>query len=300
MPVMQEFEYSGKAMGVDYHVAMVCSSWQGADAAYTIAKSTIEAWDARFSRFVPQSELSVLNANKDMTVSSAFLDATLKARQLFGETRGVFNPLVQIARFGYDRTFADLKDEGASDETPYDIDFSSTLIDPDTSRVRLGPGQKLDYGGFLKGYLAEIVAKKIESYSRDISGVVVNLGGDIHARGVDEGGKEFVFYIYNPVTKNEDLPVTLHNQSLATSGTYKRHWMHAGKRTHHILGASGVPGDGSGVVSASVVCADGGRAEAYAKVFLLLGPEHAAKLLGTEGFSFVTITTEGQITTTIV
>lgn len=299
---MQEFEYSGKAMGTHFHVAVVCNSRRVADEAYGIAKSTIEAYEARFSRFLPQSELSVLNESKDMVVSGIFLDATLKARQLFDETRGVFNPLVQIARFGYDRTFAELKDSGQRDETPYDIDFSSTVIDQAASRVRLGPGQKLDYGGFLKGYLAQSIAKDIEAYSRDIGGVVVNIGGDIHARGVDEEGREFVFYIYNPTAKNDDIIVMLHNQSLATSGTYKRQWMHSGKKTHHILGASGVPSDGdaSDTVSASVVCADGGRAEAYAKVFLLLGPQEAVHLLGTDGFSFVTINTEGEVTQNIV
>lgn len=297
---MQEFEYSGKAMGVDYHVAVVCSSRQVADAAYAMAKSAIEACDARFSRFVPHSELSLLNEAHDMEVSAEFLNATLKARRLFEETRGVFNPLVQIARFGYDRDFAQLQDGGVHDDTPYDIDFSSTTIDQAASRVRLRPGQRLDYGGFLKGYLAELLAKEIEAHFCDVRGVVVNLGGDIHARGADEEGREFVFYIHNPGPGTEDIPVTLHNQSLATSGTYKRHWMHAGKPTHHILGASGVPSEGSGVVSASVVCEDGGRAEAYAKVFLLLGPERATQLLGTEGFSFVTITKEGEVTQNIV
>ncbi len=297
---MQEFEYSGKAMGTDYHVAVVCGSRAIADEAYGIAKSTIQAYEARFSRFLPRSELSVLNESKDMVVSDTFLDVTLKALRLFEETRGVFNPLVQIARFGYNRDFAELVDTGGHDETPYDIDFSSTSVDQAASRVRLGLGQRLDYGGFLKGYLAQIIAEKVEAYSRDISGVVVNIGGDIHARGADEEGREFVFYIYNPITKKEDLSVVLRNQSLATSGTYKRQWMHAGKSTHHILGASGVPNEGSGVVSASVICEDGGRAEAYAKVFLLLGPEEAAKLLGLEGVSFVTINKDGEVTKNIV
>lgn len=287
-------------MGVDYHLAVVCISRQRADEAYAIAKSTIEAWDARFSRFLPQSELSQLNANKDMVVSSVFLDATLKAHRLFGETKGVFNPLVQIARFGYDRDFADLEDAGTSDEALYDIDFSSTEIDTKSSRVRLRQGQKLDYGGFLKGYLAEMLAKKLEALSPDIAGVVVNIGGDIHARGLDAQGNKFVFHIYNPVAQNEDLSVPLHNQSLATSGVYKRHWTRAGQKTHHILNAAGLPDSKSDIVSASVVCADGGRAEAYAKVFLLLGPEHAVKLLGTKTYSFLTISADGKVATNIV
>lgn len=297
---MQEFEYSGKAMGTDYHLAVVCPSAKLANEAFAIAKSIIEAYEARFSRFLPESELSRLNENQDQVVSSTFMEVTRKARQLFEETKGVFNPLVQISRFGYDRDFDDLKDDDFSDESPYDIDFSATTIDTDSFRVRLEPGQKLDYGGFLKGYLAELIAKKIEAYAPDITGVVVNLGGDIHARGLDADAAKFVFYIYNPITQKDDFPITLHNQSLATSGTYKRYWMHSGKKTHHILDATGVPSGESDIVSASVVCKDGGRAEAYAKVFLLLGPEEGMKLLEAEPFSFLTIGAEGQITTNII
>jgi thiamine biosynthesis lipoprotein len=296
----QEFEYNGKAMGTEYSVAVVCGSKELADRAFGIAKSDIEAYDARFSRFSPESEISVLNEKKDMSVSKAFLDATLRAQELFRETRGVFNPLVQISRFGYDRDFADLKDDDRpNDEESYDIDFSSTLIDLEASRVRLNPGQKLDYGGFLKGYLAEIIARKIKSLSSEIAGVVVNLGGDIHARGLDEHGKEFVFSIYNPVTDSGEFAVTLLDQSLATSGSYKRSWLKAGEEIHHILDASGSRNPESDIISASVVCADGGMAEAYAKVFLSLGSEDALNLLRGNDFSFMTIGKDGKVATNI-
>jgi thiamine biosynthesis lipoprotein len=293
---MQEFEYNGKAMGTEYSVAVVCGSKELADKAYEIARGDIESYEARFSRFLPTSELSVLNEKKDMVVSQTFLDATLKARQLFAATGGVFNPLVQIARFGYNKTFNDIKDgEGAKDDSPYDIDFSSTIIDRQTSRVRLSEGQKLDYGCFLKGYLAEIIAKKLESHFPDIAGVIVNLGGDIHARGLDQDGNKFVFNIHNPVQENGDIEVTLYNQSLATSGTYKRSWLSSGKKTHHILDASGARNPENDIVSASVIHEDGAAAEAYAKVFLSLGHGGGLKLLDGKDIPFVIIKSDRLI-----
>lgn len=297
---MKEFEYNGKAMGTEYSVAVVCGSKELAAKAYGIAKDDIEAYEARFSRFLPTSELSILNETKNIIVSDIFLDATLTAYQLFSETRGIFNPLVQIARFGYNKTFDDIKSDGSvDDESPYDIDFSSTVIDRQTSRVRLNEGQKLDYGGFLKGYLAEIIAKKIKSYSQDVAGVIVNLGGDIHTQGLDRNGNKFVFNIYNPILKNEDIEVTLYNQSLATSGTYKRSWLKSGQKTHHILDASGEQNPESDIVSASVIHEDGAAAEAYAKVFLSLGHENALKLLGAKDISFVIVDNSGQVTKNI-
>jgi len=67
--------------------------------------------------------------------------------------------------------------------------------------IHLNEGQQLDYGGFLKGYLAELIAKNIMKYSSNIIGVIVNLGGDIHTEGLDKNGNKFIFNIYNPIAR---------------------------------------------------------------------------------------------------
>lgn len=299
---MEEFEYSGKAMGTNYSVAVVCDSEAVATEAWHIAKAEVEAYDAKFSRFAPTSEISLLNKRKDMRISETFLKVTAEAQKLFFETRGVFNPLVQISRFGYDRDFSELEDAGTAidEDERYDIDFSTTLIDPRASRIRLNEGQELDYGGFLKGYLAELIARKIEERFPAISGIVVNLGGDIHARGLDRDRQEFQFHIYNPILDNEDIVVNLRDQSLATSGTYKRFWRRAGRNMHHILDVSGTDNPTSEIVSASVVCENGGKAEAYAKVFLSLGTENAVDLLKNESISFLSIDRRGKVVGNII
>lgn len=292
---MKEFEFTGKAMGTEYSISVVCTTQALADQMYNIAKKEIELYEARFSRFLPTSELSILNIKKDMEVSKTFIDLTSKAHKLFDETKGVFNPLVQISRLGYDRNFDDIGSEKfVDDESQYNVDFSLVDIDTENSRIHLIEGQKLDFGGFLKGYLAEKIAKNIKAYSKDIVGVIVNLGGDVRSEGVDENGNDFIFKIYNPVANNEEISVSLKNKSLATSGIYKRTWLSSGKKIHHILDISGKNNPDNEIVSASVIHKDGAKAEAYAKVFLSIGHVSALKLLG-EDISFVVIKNNGEV-----
>ena len=299
--MIEEFEYNGKAMGTDYFIAIVCDSRDLADKIYKISKNNIEEYEKRFSRFLKTSELSVLNEKKNMVVSQIFFDVTIRAYQLFFETKGIFNPLVQVSRLGYDKNFSDLKNnEKDEDESIYDIDFSSTKIDRLTRCIKLNEGQQLDYGGFLKGYLAEIIAKNIKSYSPNIIGVIVNLGGDIHTEGLDKNNNKFVFNIHNPVLVNENIEVSLFNQSLATSGTYKRSWSKFGKRVHHILDIFGKQNPENDVVSASVICNDGGESEAYSKVFISTDYKNAIKILGDKKNSTVIIKNNGQVIKNII
>ncbi len=295
---MEEYAYTGKAMGTDYAISIVCESREHAEQLSVNAIRTIEEYEQRFSRFLAASELSRLNAEKKMIVSEEFMNVTKKARALFILTKGMFNPLVQIERKGYNKDFSTIDEATFQEPTDtYNIDFESVHLHTESNEIELHQGQKLDFGGFLKGYLAERICKKIMKDSSSVTGAIVNIGGDIHTQGVDASGTLFSFDIFNPVTK-EEIPITLHNESLATSGTYKRTWQKSATPIHHILDASGLRNPSSDIVSASVICADGGKAEAYAKVFLNLG-EQAEETLPNEGITFLIISKDGTVTKNI-
>lgn len=299
---MQEFTYTGKAMGTDFSLSIVCTAEEIARALFEGAGNTIHAYEARFSRFLPESELSRLNAARTMTVSPEFLEVLREAQRLFTLTRGVFNPLVQIGRLGYTSTFETIEttEPTLSEEEPYDIDFSTTSINPETRSVILSEGQKLDFGGFLKGFLAEKIAKEIMVSEKSIQGVIVNLGGDIHTRGLDTEGAPFLFSIYNPITQKDDFNIPLKDTSLATSGIYKRTWMRAATPTHHILDPSGTHNPESDIISASVVHERGGMTEACAKVFLSIGIEEATHLLQGQSMRYIIITKSGSVLTNTI
>lgn len=293
--MQKEFEWNGNAMGTEYSIVIICDESKIAETIYKEIEKDIQEYEKTFSRFIPTSELSIINENKKMIVSSAFLEVTKKAYDLFVKTKGIFNPLVQISRLGYNKRFVDLENKPKVDnDTLYDIDFSTVIIDEETSYIELQEGQKLDYGGFLKGFLAEKLAKKIKNYSEGITGVIVNLGGDIYTLGRNENQNKFTFNIYNPVLPNQVIHIELENQSLATSGTYKRIWKNGGEIVHHILNQNGDKNPDTDIVSVSVIHPCGARAEAYTKMFFGVDPVHVQEILG-EKISFILIKNNGEV-----
>ncbi len=296
----QEYGYTGKAMGTDFSIAIISHDGEIADALAQASIEKIKEYESRFSRFLSDSELSQLNTLTNMVVSDTFMKVTEKAYILFMETNGIFNPLVQIGRLGYTKSFNDLDTTHTVEDTGlYNIDFSTTIIDATHSRIILEKGQKLDFGGFLKGYLAELLAIEIKNHSVLISGVIVNIGGDIHTKGLDADGNNFILNIYNPITKKDDIHVQLHDQSLATSGTYKRTWDKSGAQVHHILDVSGMSNPDTDVVSVSIMHPDGSTAEAYTKVFFSVEPKEAHKILEDRRVHYVIIKKNGDILTNI-
>lgn len=61
--------------------------------------------EQEFSRFLPDSSLSLLNTHKKMSVSKRFLELMEVSRKMYQKTNGFFNPLVSVAKLGYSHSF---------------------------------------------------------------------------------------------------------------------------------------------------------------------------------------------------
>ena len=288
----KEYNFDRKLMGSDFVVALMADSKEKADEIFERMSALGDAYEQRFSRFLDTSELSLVNNRKTDTVSPEFLTVTLMAQKLFFETHGVFNPLLQVSNLGYTKDFSLLADSVHTTNTQtYDTDFSHVEINDKTSRVVLAPTQKLDFGGFLKGHVAEVLSRECG----DDTGCIVNLGGDIFTRGVDATEQPFVFSVYNPVTQEHILSIPLQDSAIATSGTYKRTWKTDNGHVHHILESETKKNPDTDIISATILSSEGYRADAYATVALVLGSQKATHLLTELEIPFVFITKTGEV-----
>ena len=105
-----------------------------------------------------------------------------------------------------------------------------------------------------KGYAVEMVARSLEE--KDISGYVINVGGNVRTIGKKGDGNKWTVGIENP-EENDDLPylayLGLSGESLVTSGSYQRYYVVDGKRYHHIIDPETLmPADY--YLSVSIVC----------------------------------------------
>ena len=296
---MEEFAYTERHMGTDVTIACVTSDSASAQSIARQTFATVAAYEQRFSRFLPESELSELNQLGHRTVSDTFLDVLLAGVALSELTKGAFNPLVQVARLGYRASFDELSDEVSLDDSTYNTNLHELTIDIATNNISLAAGQQLDFGGFLKGYLAQLLADRIKETYSDCAGVIVNLGGDIATRGHDAFHEPFIFLIYNPVT-HEEVPVALTNTSLATSGTYQRVWKTDQGPHNHIVDSISQGNPHTGLVAASVVHEDGAIAESLTKLYLTRGVDEALSITSNEPHQYLVVKDDGEIVSNIV
>ena len=233
----------------------------------------VEAAEARLSRFRPQSELMKLNAQagKWVETSPDLYENISAAKQAARRTSGRYNPLVLPALLasGYDRTFADIQPPQAATAVPTadwrGIDLMQTLY-----AVRIPAGSALDLGGIAKGWMAARLADTLAPYGA----CLVNIGGDMVARGAPQDYSGWDVAIEDPATGAPLVSLWLRDACLMTSGVDYRRWATAdGAQQHHIIDPrTGAPAE-TDVLTVSVLHPQATTAEAYAKAVLLRGAE---------------------------
>jgi thiamine biosynthesis lipoprotein len=229
-----------------------------------------EEWEACFSRFRKDSELSRLNrrAGHWMKVSQPLLEVISAAVQGAQTTNGLFNPLIlqALQAVGYGHSFEPenfIPDQATRSASI--ADFHQIEIDPAHSLVRLPRDSQIDLGGIAKGWSAQQTANRLSN----IGPCLVDAGGDMAAIGSpDETGGWFVS-VPNPVTSQFEVTVLLKDAAIATSGTDYRHWTRDGQALHHIIDPRTGQPAASDVLSATVVAPDAVSVEVWAKTALI-------------------------------
>lgn len=290
---MEEYAFEEKHFGTSAVISIVCPSFVEAKKLANDGFLQMATAEKIFSRFLPDSELSKLNKLGTYCVSAIFIELLEIALKLTKDTHSAFNPLTQVANLGYTKTFEALANEIKTlDQSPYRTDIDAITIDRKTNTVTLAPTQQLDFGGIAKGFMAEKIARGIKESSPECLGVIVNLGGDLYTFGLNVEEKPFTFYIFNPITKTE-LPLTVTNQALATSGTYKRKWETDSGQVHHLVDPNTHLNPDTQIISSSIIHKSGATAEAWTKYYLI--NDLKEDLSPPEGLTYLLIDNTGQV-----
>lgn len=214
----------------------------------------------RLTRFSPDSELSRLNRGGDWVPISDETEAVLRAALCAYEmSAGLVNAAVlpSMLAAGYTRPLEEGPGVATLDglRPPPPLPDVLELRDRE-ARVRTRSG--VDLGGIAKGWMADRLAEVLGP------NVVVNLGGDLCARGWGPSRNGWPVGVAGAT-------LLLRDQGAATSSVRRRRW---GTMHHLIDPRTGAPAS-TGLEEVSVVAATGFEAEVIAKTALLLGPELA-------------------------
>ena len=249
---------------------------RNAETALDAAEEALLALDARLDRHDAASVVSVLN--RDGTLDDAelasLIDTALTVGKLSG---GAFDPTIAPVMDAWNFT-------GETPRVPSEDELSSLLthvglenVAVNGSTVTLEPGTQLDLGGIAKGYAGDTVRGILAEHS--ITSAVIDLGGDVGLLGAKPDGSDWRVAVKDPADPSRFLGVlTASDTFVVTSGVYERGFEENGVRYHHILDPkTGKPAE-SGLVSVTVVCADGAWADALSTTCFVLGEESSLAL----------------------
>jgi hypothetical protein len=164
-----------------------------------------------------------------------------------------------------------------------DLKKPGWVFDAATSTVTRLTDQPLNLNSIGKGFIIQKAADAVRKEHPTVSGMLINLGGDILAWGSpSESATGWAVGIQDPFNHFDNAPpllaVRLRDQAIATSGSYQRFYTIAGKRYSHIVDPrTGKPAEG--VVSATVIAKDNVTANALATTLCVLKPKEGLKLI---------------------
>jgi thiamine biosynthesis lipoprotein len=285
-------DYYGTAMGSSVHLLVTGLPDHDVelDAALSVGLERIDDLERRWSRFVPTSEVSLLNGlagSGPVKVSAETLLLVQRAVEGWRRTAGLFDPTVlsAVVAAGYDRTFDELDDHllvgsdvgpslapSEAEGQPGASTAGGALIEVDSaqSTVSLQGPIGFDPGGLGKGLAADLVAEDLMARP-GVLGVLVNLGGDLRCVGQPPESGRGAWVVGLPDTGHGPEFLRLAAGAVATSTCRRRRWITTNGAAHHLIDpATGHPAQ-EAAASVSVVAHHACDAEILATALAVSG-----------------------------
>lgn len=241
------------------------------------AQAEVARLEAMWSRFLPGSELSRLNAaaGAPSPVSAETLGLVAQAIAWWQATEGRFDPTVLPAMIaaGYDRDRA--VGHGPISTGEPAPGCAGIRLDAAGGTATLPVGVGLDLGGIGKGQAADLVADELAH----LPGGLVNLGGDLRVWGVPPDSEGWPIAVEDLRDDTTAALLWLREGAVATSSTLRRRWRDGTRVGHHLIDPRiGTPVHGD-LVTVTVVAGRATAAEVLAKAALVAGTIDEARQL---------------------
>jgi len=244
----------------------------------------LKQFDESLSTYLPSSVISKINANeKNVVVDDYFITCFNKAKEIWKNTEGAFDPTVYplVNAWGFGPGKKQKIDKLLIDSLLTFVGFH--LIELKGHRIEKKDLRvSLDFNAFAQGYAVDLVSDFL--VSKHINAFIVEIGGEVYAKGKKFNGDNWTVGIEQPIDNKEtENPLKaiakLENLAIATSGNYRRFTIENGiKYAHHIDPKTGYPTKDN-LLSVSVFSDKCIVSDAYATGLLVMGLEKAKEYL---------------------
>jgi FAD:protein FMN transferase len=272
---------SWPAMGCTVDVVIV----GGSPDLLSLARTSIDHLERRWSRFKPDSDISRLNHAAGSTVHIDPATVVLLQAMVDGwrATSGAFDPtlLAPLVGLGY---AASWNDPTSVTSLPNGAllrgDLNRLAMDAERCLATVPAGMCLDPGGIGKGLAADLVVEIL--LAAGASGASVSIGGDVSVRGAAPQDGGWLVGVADPMNLDlENAQLTMVEGGVATSGTLRRCWnLGDGLPVHHLLDpVTGTSAHhGREIVAVTVVAGTAAWAEVWTKAVMVRGTAALAVL----------------------
>ncbi|HSN47677.1 MAG TPA: FAD:protein FMN transferase [Flavobacterium sp.] len=271
----------GKAQGTSYHITYFDA--QNRNFQPEIVQ-LLKDFDLSVSTYIPNSIISRINSNeKNVIVDKYFITCFKKAKEVWKNTNGAFDPTVYplVNAWGFGPGRKQKIEKNKIDSILQFVGFQLIKLKGDKV-VKKDPRVALDFNAFAQGYSVDVVSEFLNS--KGIQSYIVEIGGEVYAKGRNVDGKNWTIGIEKPIDNKESgnplmAVAKLENMAVATSGNYRRFSIENGiKYAHHIDPKTGYPTKNN-LLSASVFAKECISSDANATGVLILGLEKAKVFL---------------------
>ncbi len=279
--LQEPIKIEGNAQGTSYHITYFDK--QTRDFQPEIEKILTD-FDKSVSTYDPTSIISRINSNeKNVIVDKYFITCFNKAKEVWKNTDGAFDPTVYpiVNAWGWGPGKKQKIEKSKIDSMLHFVGFQ--LIELKGNKViKKDPRVALDFNAFAQGYSVDVVSEFLNS--KEINSYIVEIGGEVYAKGTDQNGELWKIGIEQPIDNKESgnplkAIVKLDNMAVATSGNYRRFVIEDGvKYAHHIDPKTGYPAKNN-LLSASVFSSECISSDANATGLLVMGLEKAKVFL---------------------
>jgi thiamine biosynthesis lipoprotein len=282
--VIEEFQCFGSTCA-----AIVTGAGENGSAqeAASLARRTLLSWHGRFSRFLPTSELSLLNHDprRELTVRplmARFAQAVHTAGNLTGglvdatllkeiEQTGYTDDLVAPIPLPIALSLAGARSPAGSSRR---AGWRQIKVELAAGTIKRPPGVMLDSGGLAKGLFADVLGQMLCSHPS----FAINCAGDLLIGGASEVTRPI--RVESPFDGRILHIFESSRTGVATSGVGRRSWLgRDGEPAHHLLDPATGRAAFTGIVQVTALAPTALLAEIHAKAALLSGPHAAADWL---------------------
>jgi thiamine biosynthesis lipoprotein len=272
---MAVVEHRFRVMASEAHLIVIEGPDRLGGGTVAAAHAYLDHLEQRWSRFLPDSDLTRINMSSGQPVEVDADTITLFTTMLdaWRLTHGRFDPTVlpTLVAVGY----------GASIEDPSRVTvlppgdlrvggMAEIDVDPHLLEVTVPAGVVVDAGGIGKGLAADLTVAKLLGDGAD--GALVSIGGDLAMAGTPLDADGWLITLEQPDPADGELcTLAVSGGGVATSSTRSRRWTIGGQSRHHVIDpAAGAP-SATDLATVTVFARSGWLAESHATAALVSG-----------------------------